>query len=568
MNKEKSQRNSKENLKRSKQKKNSHDNSIRTSAGSLAAVCAIVRLLYCIIREGAMHALIEIRVLPQPLPLIYKAIDVIKVRIFSITKTKAQRAENLQRAIARLGGSYAKLGQALSVRPELVGEENATALAQLQDRMPPLPSKVIRREIEKAFGKKISEIYKSFDNNAAAAASIAQVHRAQTHHGTEVAVKVLRPRIREQFQKEIALTRLAIKFVEWKNPNLKNLRFQTILDTYATWVEGEIDLRREAASASQLEENMRGEKGFRIPKIEWQLTNKHVLTIEWIDGVRIDDEKALKKFGIESEELLDRSAQIFFKQTFRDGFFHADIHPGNLFIEENGTMVPVDFGIMGRLDLKTRHHLADILLGFINQDYARVARAYIDAGYTAKKVDLESLTLACRSVGEPLFGSKDLNDISFAEVLLGVIRIGDRFELNTQTKLLLLHKAMLQGEGVGQLLNAKVNIWMRTQPLIEQWLIDNRNPRTIAIAFIRQLASGWNSRLKQQHNATTNDYSDAGDEHEQYEHQYDYQYDYSGQDSPAARRILALVDRIVERVFLAFERANNAHSRRKNRHKE
>ena len=451
------------------------------AVGWWATLTALFRFVYCFVRGGAVYTLLDLGVIPRPFSYFYKVV--------ARRNSKEQRAKKLQLAVARLGGSYAKLGQALSVRPDLVGVSTARALAKLQDRLPALPAAVIRKEIELAFGKKIDEIYKNFEDNAAAAASVAQVHRAQTLEGKVVAVKVLRPRIEEQFRREVALTKLAIKFIEWRTPRLKDLRFQIILDTYAEWLEGELDLRREAAAACTLAENMRGEKKFRVPAIDWARTNKRVLTLEWIDGVRIDDAEALQKFGVEREELLDRSARIFFKQTFRDGFFHADIHPGNLFIEPDGTMVPVDFGIMGHISLKTRHYLADILKGFMERDYRMVAKAYIDAGYTAHEVDLDSLTLACRSVGEPLFGSKNLNDISFAELLLGVISIGDRFKLDTQTKLLLLHKSMLQGEGMGLLLNSRVNIWLRTKPLIEQWLLDNRNPRTALLALAAKITA-------------------------------------------------------------------------------
>ena len=451
-----------------------------TGAGALRQLYTLWKLLFCFTRARALFSLAEVGLLPQPLARL--------LRFSSRNLTKTQRAENLRCAIARLGGGYAKLGQALSVRPDLVGEETAQALALLQDRMPPLPFKVVKREIEQAFAKNLHDLYNDFSEEAAAAASIAQVHRARTKEGVDVAVKVLRPRIEQQFQHEIALTRSAIRIAEWRNPRLKALRFQTIVDRYESWVEGEVDLRREAASASQLAENMQGEEGFRIPSIDWGRTNRRVLTLEWIDGVRIDDRKALEKLGIDSETLLERSARVFFKQTFRDGFFHADIHPGNLFVEPDGTMVPVDFGIMGHLNLATRHLLADILQGFLKRDYARVARAYIDGGYAARHVDFESLTLACRSVGEPLFGRSSLNEVSFADLLLGMIRIGDQFDIETQPSLLLLHKSMLQGEGVGKLLNSRVNIWLRTEPLIEQWLMDNRNPRTMATAFLRRLA--------------------------------------------------------------------------------
>ena len=455
-------------------------NAKQHQVGIAGKLTSLWKLLFCFTRARALFALGEVGLLPKPLAKL--------LRLTNRNLSKTQHAENLRKAITKLGGGYAKLGQALSVRPDLVGETTAQALSLLQDRMPPLPFKVIKKEIEHAFAKDLSELYSTFSEHAAAAASIAQVHRATTKEGVDVAVKVLRPKIEQQFHREIALTRSAIRIAEWRNPHLKAIRFPAIIDRYQSWVEGEVDLRREAASASQLAENMKDEPGFRIPAIDWKRTNRRVLTLEWIEGVRIDDHKALAKFGIDSETLLDRSARVFFKQTFRDGFFHADIHPGNLFVEPDGTMVPVDFGIMGHLNLATRHLLADILQGFLKRDYARVARAYIEGGYAAHHVDLESLTLACRSVGEPLFGRSNLNEVSFADLLLGMIRIGDRFDIETQPSLLLLHKSMLQGEGVGKLLNSRVNIWLRTEPLIEQWLTDNRNPRTMATAFLRRLS--------------------------------------------------------------------------------
>ncbi len=456
--------------------------------GAIRQLHTLWKLLFCFARARAIFALGEVGLLPKPLAKL--------LRLTSRNLSKTQRAERLRQAITRLGGGYAKLGQALSVRPDLVGEETAQALSLLQDRMPPLPFRTIKKEIEQAFAKDLSELYSHFSEEASAAASIAQVHRARTKEGNDVAVKILRPNIEQQFRREIALTRTAIRIAEWRNPRLKTIRFPNIVDRYESWVEAEVDLRREAASASQLAENMQGEEGFRIPSIDWRRTNRRVLTLEWIDGVRIDDRKALEKLGIDSETLLDRSARVFFKQTFRDGFFHADIHPGNLFVEPDGTMVPVDFGIMGHLSLATRHLLADILQGFLKRDYARVARAYIDGGYAAHDVDLESLTLACRSVGEPLFGRSSLNEVSFADLLLGMIRIGDRFDIETQPSLLLLHKSMLQGEGVGKLLDSRVNIWLRTEPLIEQWLIDNRNPRTMAAAFLRRLSRAFTEAQK------------------------------------------------------------------------
>ncbi len=469
--------------------------------GFLKQLHALWKLLFCFTRTGALFSLADIGLLPKPLAKL--------LHLLNKNLTKKQRAERLRKAIAKLGGGYAKLGQALSVRPDLVGEETAQALSMLQDRMPPLPFKIIKREIEQAFSQNLSDLYSYFAEESSAAASIAQVHRARTKEGKDVAVKVLRPNIEQQFQSEIALTRSAIRIAEWRNPRLKTLRFQNIVDRYTSWVEGEVDLIREATSASQLAENMHGEKGFRVPWIDWSRTNRRVLTLEWIEGVRIDDRKALDKLGIDSETLLERSAHVFFKQTFRDGFFHADIHPGNLFVEPDGTMVPVDFGIMGHLNLATRHLLADILQGFIKRDYARVARAYIDGGYAASHVDVESLTLACRSVGEPLFSRSNLNEVSFADLLLGMIRIGDKFDIETQPSLLLLHKSMLQGEGVGKLLDSRVNIWLRTEPLIEQWLMDNRNPRTMATAFLKNLARAFtNAQEGRQENSNSNSEGD------------------------------------------------------------
>ena len=383
--------------------------------------------------------------------------------------------QRLAAAFEALGPSFIKLGQLLATRADLLGEELSVDLASLQDRLPPFPGTEARALIEAEFGRPLDTLFAVFGETAIAAASIAQVHVARTNEGTEVAVKVLRPGIAEAFARDLDLFLWLAGLAERLQPALRRLKPVQVVQTLAEVVRFEMDLRLEAAAASELSENFVGDPNFRVPRVDWLHTGRTVLTLEWINGIRIDDRAAILAAGHCIEDLLRKAATAFFNQVFRDGFFHADLHPGNMFVDPNGAIVVVDFGIMGRLDRATRFYLADMLIGFLSGDYRRVAEVHFTAGYVPRRRSVDAFTQACRSIGEPILG-KPLQEISVARLLAQLFEITEQFEMETQPQLLLLQKTMVVVEGVGRQLDPQINIWALGRPLIEEWMRDNRGP--------------------------------------------------------------------------------------------
>jgi ubiquinone biosynthesis protein len=379
----------------------------------------------------------------------------------------------LAAAFEELGPSFIKLGQLLSTRADLLGEEIALDLASLQDRLPPFPGAEARALIEAEFGVLLDDLFASFDETATAAASIAQVHFARTTDGRDVAVKVLRPGIAAAFARDLDLFLWLAGWSERLQPALRRLKPVEVVQTLAEVVRFEMDLRMEAAAAAELAENFAGDPNFRVPRIDWLRTGRTVMTLERMTGIRIDDKAALLAAGHDIEHLLRKAAVAFFNQVFRDGFFHADLHPGNMFVDAEGAIVVVDFGIMGRLDRATRFYLADMLLGFLSGDYRRVAEVHFAAGYVPPSRSVDAFTQACRSIGEPILG-RPLEEISVARLLAQLFEITEQFEMETQPQLLLLQKTMVVIEGVGRRLDPAINIWSLARPLIEEWMRENR----------------------------------------------------------------------------------------------
>jgi len=381
--------------------------------------------------------------------------------------------ERLATALQALGPSFIKLGQALSTRADLVGEDIATDLSALQDRLPPFPSEEARATIAAELNAPVEGLFESFEDAPVAAASIAQVHLATTSEGRLVAVKVLRPGIKAAFTRDLDLFLWIADLVERTQPFLRRLKPTAVVNTFAETVWLEMDLRSEAAAASELRHNLEGDPDFRVPEVDWRRTSRQVMTSERVSGIPIDERERLIAAGHEPRAILEKAANAFFKQVFRDGFFHADLHPGNLFVAEDGAIVAVDFGIMGRLDRKTRFYLADMLLGFLTGDYRRVAEVHFDAGYVPRGQSLEAFAQACRSIGEPIL-ERPLHEISLARLLAQLFEVTERFEMETQPQLLLLQKTMLVAEGVGRRLDPTVNMWTLARPLIEEWMRENR----------------------------------------------------------------------------------------------
>lgn len=381
----------------------------------------------------------------------------------------------LANALTELGPSFIKLGQALSVRADLIGDEEAEDLSRLQDNVPPFAWEAAKATIEAELGASIEVLFTEIEEEPTAAASIAQVHFAVTPEGRDVAVKVLRPDVEAVFERDIALFYWLAELGErWIKP-LRRLRPVDVVAVFEEWISVELDLRLEGAAAAEFADYTRDDEGFRVTQVDWQRTSQRVLTTERIYGIPIDDIEALEGAGFDITVILERSARVFFLQVFRDGFFHADMHPGNMFIDREGMLAPVDFGIMGRIDKRTRLFLADLLIGFLQRDYAKVAQVHFDFGIVPPHKSKEAFTQAIRAVGEPVLG-KSLDEISVGKLLSQLFKVTEDFDMETQPDLLLLQKTMLVAEGVGRRLNPTVNMWVMAQPLIEDWMIANRGP--------------------------------------------------------------------------------------------
>lgn len=390
--------------------------------------------------------------------------------------TSGRPGERLARALNEAGPSFIKLGQALSTRSDLLGEELTEDLSSLQDALPPFPSAEARLAIEDELGAPVDELFKTFEDAPVAAASIAQVHFAETHDGRKVAVKILRPGVEAAFQRDVDLFRWIAEIAEQTQPQFKRLKPLESIETLADTVELEMDLRFEAAACAELGENFAGDADFKVPDVDWQLTAKRVLTTErLIDGIPLDDRDAIVAAGMDPVDMLTKAAAASFRQVFRDGFFHADTHPGNMFALPDGRVGVVDFGIMGRLDLKTRRAIAEMLVAFLNRNYRRAAEVHFEAGWVPRDRSVDSFTQACRSIAEPIL-DKPQNEISIARLLAQLFQITETFRMETQPQLLLLQKTMLVAEGTARKLAPDANMWFLIRPLIEDWMYDNLGP--------------------------------------------------------------------------------------------
>ena len=372
-------------------------------------------------------------------------------------------------AFEALGPAAIKLGQALATRPDLVGEPAAKELFRLQDSVPPVAFPAIRAAVEQSLGRPLEAIFSSFEEVPVGAASIAQVHRAVTTEGRTVAVKVLRPGIEEEFAKAIETYEWAAAHAETMGGEITRLRPRLVIATFRQWTARELDLRREAASASELAENMAAVPGFVVPTIDWNRTARRVMTMEWIDGIKLADRAALIAAGHDGKILGALLVQAFLRQAIADGFFHADLHQGNLFALPDGRIAAIDFGIMGRIDRRARVWLAEILHGLITGNYKRVAEIHFEAGYVPPHHNVGEFTTALRAVGEPIRGLA-AKDISIGQMLDGLFGITRDFDMPTQPHLLLLQKTMVMVEGVATALDPDINMWDTSGPFVREWL--------------------------------------------------------------------------------------------------
>lgn len=390
---------------------------------------------------------------------------------------KASGLANLPGAIGRLGPSYVKLGQFLATRPDVVGVAVVKQLELLQDRMEPFPRAVAITTIEAAFGRPLDRIFFSF-GEPVAAASIAQVHRARIKDASgehDVAVKVLRPGVERHFKRDLGDMYFAARLAERLVSDARRLKLIEVVDTLARTVKMEMDFRLEAAAASEFAENVAKDPDIRVPQIDWDRTAKEVLTLEWIDGTPLSDIKALAHKGYDLQDLGRNVIQSFLRTAMRDGFFHADMHQGNLFVDAQGRLTAVDFGIMGRLGFKERRFLAEILYGFIKRDYRRVAEVHFEAGYVPHVHKVEDFAQAIRAIGEPIH-SRPADQISMAKLLTLLFEITGLFDMKTRIELVLLQKTMVVVEGVARTLDPKLDVWTTSEPVVGAWIEQNLGP--------------------------------------------------------------------------------------------
>jgi ubiquinone biosynthesis protein len=388
-------------------------------------------------------------------------------------------------AFQEIGPAAIKFGQALATRPDLVGPEAARGLLLLQDNLPPVSFAEIRAAIEQGLEKPLDQIFAHIDPEPVGAASIAQVHRAVTTEGREVAVKVLRPHIEEDFAKAIETYEWAAAQVEAMGGELARLRPRMVIAHFRQWTTRELDLRREAASASELRENLVAESGFHIPEIDWTRTSRRVMTLEWLDGIKLTDRDALVAGGHDLKSLAAILVRAFLRQAVVDGFFHADLHQGNLFALPDGRLAAIDFGIMGRIDRQARLWLAEILHGLITGNYRRVAEIHFEAQYVPAHHNIEEFATALRAVGEPIRGLP-VKDISIGQMLDGLFVITRDFDMPIQPHLLLLQKTMVMEEGVAHALDPDINMWETAEPFLSEWVRSELGPEAaIADRLVR-----------------------------------------------------------------------------------
>lgn len=430
----------------------------------------LIRAGYVLAREGVFSQ-VDPSLLPLPARIGLRTAKLIE------RPGKDSQAGRLAAALTRLGPTYVKLGQFLATRPDVVGVAIARDLESLQDRMPPFPQAEAIAIIKRAFGRPIDQTFASF-GPAVAAASIAQVHRAEvkTDAGLRpVAVKVLRPGIERRFAIDQEAFAFAARNAEEFSAEARRLRLVETVATLRRSVALEMDLRLEAAALSEMAENTKDDPGFHVPAVDWDRTTKEVLTLEWIDGIHLANHAALEAKGFDLKDLARGVIQSFLRHALRDGFFHADMHPGNLFVDDEGRLVAVDFGIMGRLGPKERRFLAEILYGFITRNYRRTAEVHFEAGYVPSHHSIEDFAQAIRAIGEPIH-NRAADEISMAKLLTLLFEVTGLFDMRTRPELLLLQKTMVVVEGVARSLDPKLDMWSTAEPVVREWIERHLGP--------------------------------------------------------------------------------------------
>jgi len=454
----------------------------------MGALFRLLHAAYVLTREGVVSLLAP----PDPPPMGRLALRIARW----VERPDAARqsgAARLAKVLDRLGPSYIKLGQFLATRPDIVGPVVAQELTLLQDSMPPFSIREAKTTIRETLDADADVLFEEL-SPPLAAASIAQVHRAGIAMPAtggvapdadfelpalagrkQVAVKILRPGVEQRFARDLESFYLAARLAERLVPKLRRLRPVAVVDTLARTVELEMDLRLEAAALSEMAENVADDDGFRVPLVDWRRSGRRVLTLDWVDGIKLSNAQALREAGVDLPALAQNIIQSFLRHALRDGFFHADMHQGNLFVDTEGRLVAVDCGIMGRLGVEERRFLAEILYGFIRRDYRRVAEVHFEAGYVPAGQDVDMFAQALRAIGEPLQGNA-AKDISMARLLTQLFEVTELFDMHTQPQLILLQKTMVVVEGVARSFDPDLNMWTTAEPVVRGWIVEHLGP--------------------------------------------------------------------------------------------
>lgn len=444
-------------------------------------------------RTGAMSLALEAMQAPKAFRIAAKILS----RPFRFLGLKGDESlPPVPRALTALGPAYIKFGQIMSTRPDVVGDELAAELRMLQDALPPFADAVAKAEIERELGAPLDELFSEF-GPPVAAASLAQVHHARAREdGRDVAVKVLRPGIERAFLRDVDAFYLIAWFVETLAPQARRLKPRAVIEHFETIVRGELDLRMEAAAAAEFYANTKDDAGFTVPQVVWPLSSRRVMTLDWAEGIKFGDTDAMRASGADMPDLARRTIQGFLNFALRDGYFHGDMHQGNLKLAPNGDIVALDFGIMGRIDAYTRRVYAEILIGFLRGDYRRVAEVHFEAGYVPRDRDIDAFAQALRSVGEPIFG-QDASNISMGHLLQHLFEVTERFGMETRTELILLQRTMVVVEGVARSLDPDLNMWETARPVVEAYVRDTIGPVAIArdLARTARILSRFGPRL-------------------------------------------------------------------------
>jgi len=409
---------------------------------------------------------------------------------WSRTPTEVPRGVRIREALQELGPIYVKFGQSLSTRQDLLPPDIGRELAKLQDKVPPFPADPAAAAVSAAYGQPAHEVFAAFESEALAAASIAQVHAARLHGGEEVVVKILRPGVRERIEEDLEVLYAIARLADRYSTEARRLRPVEVVSEYEKTILNELDLLREAANAAQLRRNWEDSDMMYVPQVYWDYCRDEVLVIERIHGIPIADMEALRASGADIRKLAANGVEIFFTQVFRDNFFHADMHPGNIFIQvhdpENPRYAAVDFGIVGTLSARDRRYLSGNFIAFFDRDYDEVARLHVDSGWVPRDTPVDELSAAVRTVCEPIF-NKPLKEISFGQVLTRLVGVARRFDMEVQPQLILLQKTLVQIEGLGRVLYPELDLWETGRPVLKRWMAQQTGPRATARRIARDL---------------------------------------------------------------------------------